>query len=70
MSHVAYVDGQYVPHRSASVHIEDRGYQFTDGVYEMLAVVGGHLVDEVSHLVRLARALSELRIAPPMSGAA
>jgi branched-subunit amino acid aminotransferase/4-amino-4-deoxychorismate lyase len=44
MSRVGYVDGQYVPHRSAAVHIEDRGYG--DGVYEVLAVVGGHLVDE------------------------
>ncbi len=44
MSRVAYVDGQYVPHRSARVHIEDRGYQFADSVYEVLAVVGGQLV--------------------------
>lgn len=70
MSRVAYVDGQYVPHRSAAVHIEDRGYQFADGVYEVLAVVGGHLVDEEPHLVRLARSLSELRIAAPISDAA
>jgi branched-subunit amino acid aminotransferase/4-amino-4-deoxychorismate lyase len=41
MSRVAYADGQYVPHRSASVHLEDRGYQFADGAYKMLAVVGG-----------------------------
>jgi hypothetical protein len=41
MSRVAYAGGQYVPHRSASVHLEDHGYQFADGDYEMLAVVGG-----------------------------
>lgn len=70
MSRLAYVDGQYVPHRTAAVHIEDRGYQFADGIYEVLAVVGGHLVDEEPHLVRLARSLSELRIARPMSDAA
>lgn len=70
MSRVAYVDGQYLPHRSAAVHIEDRGYQFADGVYEVLAVTGGRLVDEEPHLVRLARSLSELRIAAPMSNAA
>jgi D-alanine transaminase len=70
MSRIAYVDGQYVPHRSAAVHIEDRGYQFADGVYEVLAVVGGHLVDEVPHLLRLARSLAELRIAAPLSDAA
>jgi D-alanine transaminase len=70
MSRVAYVDGQYVPHRSAVVRIEDYGYQFADGVYEVLAVVGGHLVDEGPHLARLARSLSELRIAAPISDAA
>ena len=70
MSRVAYVDGQYLPHRSAAVHIEDRGYQFADGVYEVLAVVGGRLVDEALHLGRLARSLSELRIATPISNPA
>jgi D-alanine transaminase len=70
VSRIAYVDGQYLPHRSAGVHIEDRGYQFADGVYEVLAVVGGHLVDEGPHLSRLARSLGELRIAAPMSQAA
>jgi D-alanine transaminase len=69
MSRIADVDGQYLPHRSAGV-IEDRGYQFADGVYEVLAVVGGHLVGEEPHLVRLARSLTELRIAAPMSEAA
>jgi D-alanine transaminase len=70
MSRIAYVDGQYLPHRSAAVHIEDRGYQFADGVYEVLSVEGGQLVDEHPHLVRLARSLSELRIAEPISTAA
>src|SRR5215472_14219699 len=70
MSRVAYVDGQYLPHNSAAVHIEDRGYQFADGVYEVMAVVGGCLLDEEPHLARLARSLAELRITAPMSNAA
>jgi D-alanine transaminase len=70
MSRIGYVDGQYVPHRSAAVHIEDRGYQFADGVYEVMAVIGGHLVDREPHLARLARSLSELQIAPPLSDSA
>jgi D-alanine transaminase len=70
LSRVAYVAGQYPPHRQAAVHIEDRGYQFGDGVYEVIAVVGGHLVDEAPHLVRLRRSLSELRIPAPMGDAA
>lgn len=70
MSRIAYVAGQYVPHRQAAVHVEDRGYQFADGVYEVIAVMGGHLVDEELHLRRLHRSLGELRIAMPMADAA
>lgn len=66
MSRIAYVGGQYVPHRQAAVHIEDRGYQFADGVYEVMAISGGRLVDEEGHLDRLDRSLAALRIAPPM----
>ncbi len=70
MSRIAYVAGQYLPHRQAVVHVEDRGFQFADGVYEVIAVTGGQLVDEMRHLERLHRSLSELRIAPPMGDAA
>ena len=67
MSRVAYVNGRYLPHNAASVHVEDRGFQFADGVYEVIAVKDGALIDEELHLVRLARSLSELRIARPTS---
>ena len=70
MSRIAYVAGQYLPHRQAAVHIEDRGYQFADGVYEVLAVIGGKLVDEDLHLTRLHRSLGELQIAAPIGDAA
>jgi D-alanine transaminase len=66
MSRIAYVNGRYVPHASARVHVEDRGYQFADGVYEVCEVRGGQLVDERRHLDRLARSLKELRMAAPM----
>jgi D-alanine transaminase len=66
MSRIAYVNGRYLPHRDAAVHIEDRGYQFADGVYEVIAVKGGRFVDLDPHLDRLARSLDELRIAPRM----
>jgi len=62
MPRIAYVDGVYRPHAEAAVHIEDRGYQFADGVYEVIAIRGGKLVDEELHLVRLRRSLMELRI--------
>jgi D-alanine transaminase len=67
MSRIAYVNGRYLPHREASVHIEDRGYQFADGVYEVIAVERRRLVDEGLHLTRLARSLAELEIAELMA---
>ncbi len=70
MSRVAYVNGRYLPHREARVHVEDRGFQFADGVYEVIAVEEGGFVDEHLHLARLTRSLGELRIAPPMAEAA
>lgn len=70
MSRFAYVNGQFVRHGQAAVHIEDRGYQLADGVYEVWAVFDGKLVDAEGHFARLWRSLDELRIAHPMSEAA
>jgi len=67
MSRYAYVNGQYLPFRDAKVHVEDRGYQFSDGVYEVCEVRGGRLIDERRHLERLQRSLKEIRIPLPMS---
>jgi D-alanine transaminase len=67
MSRIAYVNGRYRPHRDAVVHIEDRGYQFADGVYEVCEVANGRLVDERRHMERLQRSLKELRIDAPMT---
>jgi D-alanine transaminase len=66
MSRIAYVNGRYLPMRNAFVHIEDRGYQFGDGVYEVCEVREGRLIDERRHLARLTRSLDELRIRAPM----
>jgi D-alanine transaminase len=70
MSRIAYVNGGYVPLRQAMVHVEDRGYQFGDAVYEVCEVRGGRLVDERRHLERLQRSLKALQIRPPMSHSA
>lgn len=67
MPRIAYVNGRYVAHSDAFVHIEDRGYQFADGVYEVCEVARGFIVDSVGHLNRLDRSLSELRIGWPVS---
>ena len=66
MSRIAYVNGRYVPHAEAMVHVEDRGYQFADGVYEVCEVRGGQLIDERRHIQRLVRSLGELRMPLPM----
>lgn len=70
MSRIAYVNGRYLPHGEAAVSIEDRGYQFADGVYEVCEVREGKLVDEPRHMARLDRSLKELRMARPMSARA
>jgi D-alanine transaminase len=70
MSRIAYVNGRYKPLSDAHVHIEDRGFQFADGVYEVVYVHDGRLVDTDLHLTRLDRSLRELAIAKPVSHAA
>jgi D-alanine transaminase len=70
MSRIAYVNGRYVPHGEAVVHVEDRGYQFADGCYEVVAIADGKFIDEGLHLQRLHRSLDALEIVAPMSDAA
>ncbi|KPB01330.1 D-amino-acid transaminase [Ahrensia marina] len=67
MSRIAYVNGCYVPHNQAAVHIEDRGYQFADGVYEVCEIADGYIIDMTRHLERLNRSLSELQMAWPVN---
>jgi D-alanine transaminase len=64
---IAYVDGRYVPHGSAGVHIEDRALQLGDGIYEVCGIEAGRLMDEEEHLDRLERSLHETEMAMPMS---
>lgn len=67
MVRIVYVNGSYAPYDEASVHVEDRGFQFADAVYEVCEVSGGRLVDERLHMERLRRSLSELKIGFSMS---
>lgn len=69
MPRVAYVNGRYVDHRLAAVHVEDRGYQFADGVYEVINLFRNRLIDEEAHLDRLDRSLGELDMGWPMARA-
>lgn len=70
MPRTAYVNGRYVPLAGAAVSVEDRGYQFADGVYEVCAVLNGRLLDWPAHFARLARSRDEIGIAAPMGDAA
>ncbi len=67
MSRITYVNGRFVPQAHAFVAMEDRGYQFADGIYEVIALYDGRLLDGEGHLARLERSLAELNIAMPMS---
>ena len=70
MSRIAYVNGRYADQRLAEVNIEDRGYQFGDGIYEVVHLYQGRLVDEDRHLGRLERSCDAIRLARPMPRAA
>lgn len=67
MARVVYVNGRYLPYGQAGVHVEDRGFQFADAIYEVCEVNDGRLVDETRHMERLERSLGELKIPLPMS---
>jgi len=67
MTRIVYVNGRYVPYGQAGVHVEDRGFQFGDAIYEVCEVRDGNLIDEPRHMARLERSLGELRIRRPMS---
>lgn len=70
MSRTAYVNGRFLPHSAAAVHVEDRGFQFGDAVYEVWSVRGGQLFDADGHFERLMRSLRELRIEMPKARSA
>ncbi len=66
MSRIAYVSGRYTPHSEAAVSVEDRGFQFADGIYEVISIHNGHYVDEIPHLDRWDRSLAGLLLPPAM----
>lgn len=67
MSRIVYVNGEYTPEEAAKISVFDRGFIFGDGVYEVVPVVAGKLVDRDYFLERLDRSLSELSITWPCS---
>lgn len=69
MARIAYVDGRYSDLGRATVPVEDRGLQFADSVYEVIALVAGRLIDLDLHLARLSRSREGLGLPTPMSDA-
>ena len=69
MTRTVYVNGDYLPETEAKASVFDRGFLMADGVYEVTSVLGGKLIDFGGHLKRLARSLSELDMANPMTDA-
>ncbi len=67
---IAYVNGRYLPHSAAGVHVEDRGLQLGDSIYEVVRVAGHRLIDEEPHLERMERSLREIGMDTPMGRAA
>ncbi|MBT8470973.1 MAG: D-amino-acid transaminase [Marinicaulis sp.] len=67
MARIAYVNGEFIRLSNAAVRIEDRGYQFADGIYEVCLVINGEFWDRDGHMARMRRSLSELKINFPVS---
>ena len=67
MSRITFVNGEYLEYRNSKTHIEDRGYQFADGVYEVFAVINGKLIDYDGHINRLYKSLKEIKLNSPLA---
>ncbi|MGA2603750.1 MAG: D-amino acid aminotransferase [Verrucomicrobiia bacterium] len=67
MSEIAYVNGEFLPLERATVRVEDRGFQFADGVYEVVRTYGGEPFATDEHLARLSRSLDAIELKNPLS---
>ena len=70
MSRIAYVNGRYIPFRGASIHVEDRGFQFADGVYEVIRLYRGKPFTLDEHLARLEKSAAGISLPMPRPAAA
>jgi D-alanine transaminase len=67
-SETLYLNGEFKPLDQGWVHVEDRGFQLGDGVYEVIKVMNGRLVWLDDHLQRLERSLAEVRLTEALAG--
>ena len=57
------MNGEFIPREQAKVDIEDRGYQFGDGIYEVIRVYNGKMFMAKEHLERLSASSEKIGIA-------
>ncbi|WP_413729407.1 D-amino-acid transaminase [Sodalis sp. RH22] len=69
MSRIVYLNGDYVPEQDARISIFDRGFLFSDAVYEVTAVLNGKLLENEGHIARLVRSCRELKLSLPVTPA-
>ena len=62
MPKIAYINSKFVSFNNAKIHIEDRGLQFADSVYEVISIIDQNFIDLKFHLIRLRYSLKELNI--------
>ena len=64
---ICYVNGSYEEKNSAMISIQDRGFNFSDGVYEVMSFFGNQVINFDKHVKRLAKSLDGLRIQKPLT---
>ncbi|HVY12077.1 MAG TPA: aminotransferase class IV, partial [Alphaproteobacteria bacterium] len=67
MPSIVYLNGQFLPKSEAKISVEDRGFLFGDGVYEVTRAVNGKLFEWKLHAQRLQKSLKEMRLLPAVT---
>jgi D-alanine transaminase len=62
---IAFINGHFLPWQEATISIDDRGFQFGDGVYEVIRTYKGQPFQLDAHLERLSRSLREIKLSAP-----
>ncbi len=62
-----YLNGEFLPRSEAKLSVDDRGFVFGDGIYEVTRAVNGKLFESARHMRRMVRGLKELRLTPSES---
>tara|TARA_B100000029_G_scaffold516680_1_gene632676 strand:- start:15761 stop:16639 length:879 start_codon:yes stop_codon:yes gene_type:complete len=62
MKNLTYLNNKFVEHSKAKISVEDRGFLFSDSIYELISVLNGELIDLKPHLNRLKSSLKKIKI--------